>query len=120
MQVFHQDLDRAIKNGTNRCQYSSKITPEQVVLMLVGATEPGAQPAARRLLHDMASRRWATLVGPHLSPSDPKTLHITIEVGRAYHLRLTARGFIFDITTNIGGQTTRAAGAPWTPPGAPR
>lgn len=91
----------------------------EVVDLLSGATSPAAQPGGRALLRGMASGTWRLIRGAHRSRDDA-TLHVTVEVaGVRYHLRLDARGCVFDITRVVGGATHRPAGGPpWVGPGA--
>jgi hypothetical protein len=70
-----------------------------VVEWMLGRTSSTkARGAARILLRRMAAIPWTLVEGIHTSPTDPMD-HILIEVdGSRFHLRLTKRQLIFEIT----------------------
>ncbi len=71
------------------------------------------------MLRQMGLAPWHVIANVHPSGDDP-TPHITVEVcGKNYHLRLDARGCVFDITLRNAGETVRPSGhRPWVRPGA--
>ena len=90
-----------------------------VVDLLVNATSPGAQLGARKLLTLMSNSRWKVIANIHRSRNDP-TPHIRVSVrNEEYHLRLDARGCVFDITHRKGDETIRLSQhLPYVRPGA--
>jgi len=95
------------------------IRSDKVVDLLAASTSPAAQRGARQVLRAMAATPWRVVAAVHTNRHD-MTRHITIEVGRTrYHLRLDARGSIFDITTVLGEEIQRVSGnRPWVRPGS--
>jgi hypothetical protein len=91
---------------------------DDVVDLLAARTSPGAQSAARLLLHQMATTPWSVIRGAHPSKSDA-TQHVLVEIGGVrYHIRLDARDCVFDITHRVDEETERVSGRkPWVPPG---
>jgi hypothetical protein len=71
-------------------------------------------------LRQMGIAPWSVVANVHTNEYDP-TPRITVEVqGRRYHLRLDARGCVFDITfVNNAKETVRLSGhRPFVRPGA--
>jgi hypothetical protein len=91
----------------------------KVVDLLVKATSPGAQLGARKLLTLMSNGGWKVIANVHRSRNDP-TPHIRVSVCNVeYHLRLDARGCVFDITYRKGDETIRLSQhLPYVRPGA--
>jgi len=97
-----------------------RVRANRVVDLLVSSTSPGAQPGARELLRRMRIGDWTVIANVHSNENDP-TPRITVEVQRIrYHLRLDARGCVFDITLrNNAGEVVRLSGhSPFVRPGA--
>lgn len=132
MHVDHQNLLKAVRNGrmgpqSNTCT-EYRIKPDAVVALLAQQVAPAAQRAAKRLLDQLAGRTWTVIEGIH--PPVPSgrhvpldaTPHITIEADGRYHLRVTQRCVIFDITraSRSDDQADRRLDRhlPWSPPGA--
>ena len=116
-------VESAKRNGERFPQFvpslGRPINSDDVVDLLADRTSPGAQPSARQLLRDMSSVSWRVVAAIHQNDHD-NTPHITIEIGGTrYHLRLDARGCIFDITYFNRDVAARPAGLPgWMGPGA--
>lgn len=123
MQIDMDIVARAIANGHgNGRPHGQPIAPAGVVGLLAERVAPGAQSLARRLLQRMAQGRWEVVAGLHQSPADGTT-HVTVDAGGRRHLRLDARGVIFDITNAGATPQARRDGRPppWMAPGrAPR
>lgn len=96
-----------------------RVRAHRVVDLIVESTSPGAQAGARELLRRMGTGPWTVIANVHANENDP-TPRLTVEVGGTrYHLRLDARGCIFDITFVNRGQTLRLSGhLPFVRPGA--
>lgn len=123
MQIGMDIVARAVANGRGDGRpHGQPISPAAVVGLLAERVAPGAQSQARRLLQRMAQSRWEVVAGVHQSPADGTT-HVTVDAGGRRHLRLDARGVIFDITNAGANQQARREGRPppWVAPGrAPR
>lgn len=94
-----------------------------VDLMATKTGGPLTRRAAKILLEEMADGPWVVVEGVHTSPADP-TPHILIEVGgNRYHLRLSKRGVLFEITRAGGDPRQRriltGGRAPFHAPGQP-
>jgi hypothetical protein len=123
MNILQQTVDAAKRNGKDNLAGQStadKLRADRVVDLLVSATSPGAQAGARELLRAMSLGPWEMIAGVHKSAND-LTPHITVNVrGKRHHIRLDARGCVFDISlVNSAGETIRPSGhRPWVRPGA--
>ena len=128
MHVAPQIVEAAKRNGRDniygqsKTRFNDRIRAEKVVDLLVTATSPAAERGARELLHQMGRKPWDVLRPVHTSESDP-TPPITLGQGQdKYHLRLDARGCVFDVTLKEKDKATiRLSGhEPWMRPGATR
>lgn len=126
MHVFPDVVQKAKSKGIDNIygQYTpvpgNRIRASKVVDLLVNSTSPAAQPGARELLRRMGIAAWSVVANIHSNENDP-TPRITVELqGRIrYHLRLDARGCVFDITFQNAGETVRLSGhRPFVRPGA--
>lgn len=120
MYVLPQIIRAAKHNGKLSLRKDTgSIRCDQIVDLLVNGTSPHAQPGARKLLQLMGQHAWEAITGVHPSPAD-RTAHVRLDInGVPYHLRLDARGFIFDITSVTDKATERLSGRePWLRPGA--
>src|SRR5688500_10271067 len=73
------------------------VNTDDLVGLLADRTSPAAQRASRAILRDMSLAAWCVVAAIHSNKRDP-TPHIRVSVGGIeYHLRLDARGCIFDI-----------------------
>lgn len=106
-------------NGQYTVNPNDRIRAARVIDLLVASTSPAAQRGARDLIRQMSVVPWKVIANIHRSASD-STPHINVEVSRKiYHLRLDARGCVFDITAADAGETIRPPGpSPWVRPGA--
>jgi hypothetical protein len=124
MIVSAQILESARQRGERFRQFiparGSLVRPDEIVDRLAAGTSPAAQRGARDLLRKMACSPWRVVASLHANERDG-TDHITIEiVDTRYHLRLDARGCIFDITAASKTGVERVSGArPWAGPGTP-
>jgi hypothetical protein len=77
-----------------------RIGIDHVVDLLTSKTGgPLPRRAAKTLIEAMSRQHWTLVEGVHSSGSDV-TPHILVEVGGArYHLRLSSKGILFEITT---------------------
>jgi hypothetical protein len=121
-----QIVEAAKRNGRDniygqfQVRLNDRIRADRVVDLLVNATSPAAQRGARELLHQMGRGGWDVIAPVHSNLGDP-TPHIRLSVCKTqYHVRLDARGCIFDITfLDEAGKTSRLSGyEPWARPGA--
>ncbi len=107
----HQDIHQARQNGSGIGQVPGAlpINSERVVQLLVEGSQPGRHFAVRRnsnaLLEQMGRQRWIVSAGIHEGGfGDARgadwTSHITVSFGpgRKYHLRLDARGQLFQVS----------------------
>lgn len=119
-------LQKAKINGVDNIyhqhtpQPGDRIRAGRVVDLLADFTSPRAQPGARELLRKMGDGRWYVVANVHTNANDP-TPRITVEVRKTrYHVRIDAKGCVFDITyVNAANQTVSLSGQPpWVRPGA--
>ncbi|HEX6810289.1 MAG TPA: hypothetical protein VF384_01585 [Planctomycetota bacterium] len=118
--AHHQVIDAARKNGSGagRDRWFEEI---------IGCSDRGRHFGVRRaandLLHLLASSHWWISSGPKIGglggggrPPD-MTMHVTLAIqgDRQYHLRLDARGHVFEIVRGGDRSTSR----PWLAPGQP-
>lgn len=100
----HQIIHAARANGSVYGLWFGATRPsvDGVVDLLVEGRQPNRHPAIRinsnKLLAMMAQKKWLLTAGAHQSPGD-QTTHYTVSIGdHKYHLRLDARGHLFDIS----------------------
>ena len=104
-------------------------TPEKVVDQLLDAAEHGGHTTLRRnakeMIQQMGHRDWVLSAGPHKTTATAgnvkdKTPHITLELAGEqfpYHLRLDAKGNLFEIRTmgRVDGKLRATNPVPGTP-----
>ena len=127
-----QILAEAREHGSGSGQYADQrgnrritVNVVQVIDLLDAASQPSRHPAAHRaanaLLDLLAGHEWRISAGPHTSETDA-IKHITVDVPGAndkqFHLRLDARGHLFEITLPLGS-TPLTAVQPFASPGTP-
>jgi hypothetical protein len=103
--------------------YGKRVTIDEVVDLLDEASKTAGDTASRqnadRLLDKMGKREWVLKAGPHQGGFGGRwggpdgSWHITLGAGGDYHLRLTAKGRLVQITG-----AGMAATQPWSAPGA--
>jgi hypothetical protein len=130
MIINAQVVSQAKQNGKKGPRYHANnrsMTTDDVVELLVQKTSPGAEQSARMLISEMARQAWTFEASQHSGGTGGDlTPHLRVDVSaplgqphRAYHLRLDARGCIFDVTFRAEDKTQRPSGIPpYTPPGA--
>jgi hypothetical protein len=108
----HEYVHRARMNGRGSRQYADivRVNVDRLVRWLDLSCSRGRHPAVRRkahaLLEWMADNSWRISAGPHRggrgdSRGVDRTLHITVYiegVSGSFHLKMDARGHLFDIT----------------------
>jgi hypothetical protein len=110
-------------------------TPSGVVDELVNLAQNGGHASqrlnAKKLVEEMGQKDWLLVAGPHRTTPDrvlaDRTPHITVEIpGQPYdyHLRLDAKGHVWEIRTLVkeGKQAVTTnpvagTGRPWQGPG---
>ena len=117
-------VDAYAKGGTS---------PSDVVERLLNAAGEGnnrysVRMNAKKMIEQMSDKDWVISAGPHKTTSTvgmvlDKTPHITLEIAgqpHAYHLRLDAKGHIWEIRTIDGGRPINPiprTPRPWKGPG---
>jgi hypothetical protein len=120
----HQTIWKARQNGRSSFVYGERVNANEVVDLLVESSKHSRHPAVRRnanrMLEEMAQGEWRVGAGVHKGgfggngqPPDMNR-HLTIRTGRGgYHLRVDARGHLFEMTGRGMDRTP-----PWASPGA--
>lgn len=88
----------------------------QLIDLLQNRVAPGAERASRELVRRMIAHKHFNRRA-HTEGSDDQTRHYTIYVNdRGHHLRLDARGIVFQITDE--NQHDLGTVPPWVAPGS--
>lgn len=110
-------LNSQVRERIFRRHAGGDLTAQQLIHLLECRVSPGALPGRNELVRRLADCRRHRNLRAHTEGSDDGTSHYTVYIdGRGYHLRVDAKGIIFQVTDN-SRQDIRGYD-PWRPPGS--